>query len=34
LVDILPIGSEFKDPHILAGPDPEPGRENLADPID
>ena len=32
LVDILPLGSGFVDPHIFA--DPDPGSQNLADPTD
>ena len=32
LVDILPLGSGSVDPHIFA--DPDPGSQNLADPVD
>ena len=32
LVDILPLGSGSVNPHIFA--DPDPGRQNLADPTD
>ena len=32
LVDILPLGSGFVDPHIFA--DPDPGSQNLPDPTD
>ena len=32
LVDILPLGSGFVDPHIFA--DPDSGSQNLADPTD
>ena len=32
LVDILPLGSGYVDPHIFA--DPDPGSQNLADPTD
>ena len=34
LVDILPLGSGSVDPHIFADPDPNPGSQNLADPMD
>jgi len=34
LVDILPLGSGSVDPHIFAGLDPDPGKQNLADPTD
>ena len=34
LVDILPLKSGSVDPHIFADPDPDPGRQNLADPTD
>ena len=32
LVNILPLGSGSVDPHIFA--DPDPGSQNLADPMD
>ena len=34
LVDILPLGSGSVDPHIFADPDPDPGSQTLADPMD
>ena len=33
LVYILPLGSGSVDPHIFSDPDPDPGSQNLADPI-
>ena len=34
LVDIFSLGSGSVDPHIFADPDLDPGRQNLADPMD
>ena len=30
-IDILPLGSGSVDLHIFADPDPDPGRQNVAD---
>jgi len=34
LVDILPLRSESMDLHIFAKLDPDPGSQNIADPMD
>ena len=34
LVDILPLESDFLDPHIFADADPDPESQNLEDPTD
>jgi len=34
LVDILTFGSGSVDQHIFADPDPDPGSQNLAHPMD
>ena len=33
MVDILPLGSGSVGPNIFADPDPDPGSQNLADPM-